>query len=105
MMNRLGFKWSDTGSYLMIAIATSVFVSTHLPHRGAASVPDAPLRSSASVRDVGAPGQAAPEQRCMRSSGVHNGVFHSGPDMQGPCLMVRWAPLAVPPRHRSVGMV
>jgi hypothetical protein len=85
MMNRLGFKWSDTGSYLMIAIATSVFVST-------------------SVRDIGASGSAAPEQRCMRSSGVHNGVFHSGPDLLGPCLMVRWAPRAVPSR-RSAGMV
>jgi hypothetical protein len=104
MMNRLGFKWSDTGSYLMIAIATSVFVSTHLPHRSAASVQGAPTRSSASVRDIGASGSAAPEQRCMRSSGVHNGVFHSGPDLLGPCLMVRWAPRAVPSR-RSAGMV
>jgi hypothetical protein len=67
-MSRLGFRLRDTGSYVMIAIATSLFVGTHMTRHTAPAAQD-DTRSAAVTREVGVMGGGSRlnERLCMRN--------------------------------------
>ncbi|WP_158901486.1 hypothetical protein [Burkholderia sp. L27(2015)] len=105
-MGRLGFRLRDIGSYLMIAIATSLFVATHM-QRNAASAAQDETRSAAMSREVGVTGGSShPNERlCMRTGEERGGVFQGSTPTAGPCMMVHWAPTVWHGRKHSVGIV
>ena len=105
-MSRLGFRLRDLGSYLMIAIATSLFVATHMTRNAAPAAQD-DTRSAAVTREVGVTGGSShPNDRlCMRIGEDRGGVFQGSTPTAGPCMMVHWAPTVWHGRKHSVGIV
>jgi hypothetical protein len=101
-MSRLGFRWRDSASYLLIAVATSVFVSAHMPRHAAPALQDGP-RPAAASREAGeAAGSRGSGQHCVSGTTVRRGWLPTDASAAGPCLMVRWAPGARPDRKPAV---
>jgi hypothetical protein len=105
-MSRLGFRLRDIGSYLMIAIATSLFVGTHMTRHATPAAQD-DTRSAAVSREVGVMGGSnrLNDRLCMRSGEERGGVFQGSTPTPGPCMMVHWAPTVWHGRKHSVGIV
>jgi hypothetical protein len=105
-MSRLGFRLRDTGSYVMIAIATSLFVGTHMTRHTAPAAQD-DTRSAAVTREVGVMGGGSRlnERLCMRNGEERGGVFQGSTPTPGPCMMVHWAPTVWHGPKHSVGIV
>jgi len=105
-MSRLGFRLRDIGSYLMIAIATSLFVATHMT-RQAAPGAQGDTRSPAVTREVGVMGGSSRrnDRLCMRSGEERGGIFQGSTPTAGPCMMVHWAPTVWRGRKHSVGII
>jgi hypothetical protein len=105
-MGRLGFRLRDIGSYLMIAIATSLFVATHMTRQATPAALDA-TRSAALTHEVGVMGgnNRLNDRLCMRSGEERGGVFQGSTPTPGPCMMVHWAPTVWHGRKHTVGIV